>query len=126
MIEAKIRAAAFDLEHILITERELLLAGQARDAAELNGEKLAALEVFEEAFGARTPVAVSSQTRELVLNVIQLSEENALLLNSVRNGVRSLIARFESPSDDAFVGSYRMGGRQVAFSNATGQYFKRV
>lgn len=126
MMEGKIQTAALDLEDILINERQLLLAGRARDAAELSGEKLTALEAFENAFGARTPVAVSPQTRQLILDVIQLSEENALLLNAVRNGVRSLIARFEGPAGDAFVGSYRIGGRQVAFSRATGQYFKRV
>lgn len=126
MMEGKIQTAALDLEDILITERELLLAGRAREAAELSGEKLVALEAFESAFGARAPVAVSPQTRQLILDVIQLSEENAILLNAVRNGVRSLIGRFEGPAEDAFVGSYRMGGRQVAFSHATGQYFKRV
>lgn len=126
MMEGKIQKAALDLEDVLITEREFLLAGRARDAADLSGEKLVALEAFENAFGARTPFAVSPKTRQIILDVIQLSEENALLLNAVRNGVRSLIGRFEAPADDAFVGSYRMGGRQVAFPNATGQYFKRV
>lgn len=126
MSEADIQTAALDLEDILISEREFLMAGRPREAAELSGEKLAALEAFESAFGGRAPIAVSAQTRQLVLDVIQLSEENAVLLNAVRNGVRSLIARFEGPAGDAFVGSYQQGGRQIAFSHATGQYLKRV
>ncbi|ABI78451.1 hypothetical protein HNE_0263 [Hyphomonas neptunium ATCC 15444] len=124
--EEKIQSTALDLEDILIAEREFLMAGRVREAAELSGEKLAALEAFENIFGARTPIAVSAPTRQLILDVIQLSEENAILLNAVRNGVRSLIARFEGPAGDAFVGSYRQGGSQIAFSNATGQYLKRV
>ncbi len=126
MTEDRIQSAALDLEDILIAERELLMAGRPREAAELSGEKLAALEAFETVFEARTPIAVSPQTRQIVLDVIQLSEENALLLTAVRNGVRSLIARFEGPAGDAFVGSYRQGGNQIAFSHATGQYLKRV
>ncbi|MFN3608061.1 MAG: hypothetical protein ACK4Y9_03260 [Hyphomonas sp.] len=124
--EEKIQSAALDLEDILLAEREALLAGRPREAAALSGEKLTALEIFEAAFGGRAPIAVSPATRQLVRDVIQLSEENALLLNAVRNGVRSLIARFEGPAGDAFVGSYRPGGSQIAFTNATGHYQKRV
>ncbi|MFN4183316.1 MAG: hypothetical protein ACK4M6_00895 [Hyphomonas sp.] len=126
MSEQSIQTSALDLEDILIAEREYLMAGLVREAANLSGEKLAALEAFEAAFGGRTPIAVSGETRQLVLDVIQLSEENALLLTAVRNGVTSLIGRFERPGDDAFVGSYRQGGSQIAFSHATGQYLKRV
>lgn len=126
MSEARIQTAALDLEDILLAEREYLLAGLAREAAGLNGEKLAALEAFEAAFGGGGAIAVSSQTKQLVADVIQLSEENAQLLSAVRNGVRSLISRMEAPADDAFVGSYRQGGRQIAFSQATGQYLKRA
>ncbi|PKP83098.1 MAG: hypothetical protein CVT79_03365 [Alphaproteobacteria bacterium HGW-Alphaproteobacteria-18] len=126
MIEQRIQTSALDLEDILIAEREYLMAGLVREAANLSGEKLAALESFEAAFGERTPIAVSGETRQLVLDVIQLSEENALLLNAVRNGVTSLIGRFQRPANDAFVGSYRQGGSQIAFSHATGQYLKRV
>lgn len=126
MSEDRIQTAALDLEDILIAEREYLMAGLPRDAAGLSDEKLVALEAFEAAFGTRTPLAVSAQTRQLVRDVIQLSEENALLLNAVRNGVRSLISRFEAPAADVFVGSYRQGGGQVAFSQATGQYLKRA
>jgi len=126
MSEEKIQAAALDLEDILLAEREYLVAGLAREAAALSNEKLAALDAFESAFGNRTPIAVSPQTRQLVRDVIQLSEENGVLLNAVRNGVRSLISRFEGPMPDAFVGSYRQGGGQIAFSHATGQYMKRA
>lgn len=126
MSEERIQTAALDLEDILIAEREYLVAGLAREAAALSNEKLAALEAFEAAFANRAPIAVSAQTRQLVRDVIQLSEENGILLKAVRNGVRSLISRFESPAPDAFVGSYRQGGGQIAFSHATGQYMKRA
>lgn len=126
MSEQRIQTAALDLEDILLAEREYLVAGLAREAAALSDEKLAALEAFEAAFGNRAPIAVSAQTRQLVRDVIQLSEENGLLLKAVRNGVRSLISRFEGPAPDAFVGSYRQGGGQIAFSHATGQYMKRA
>lgn len=126
MSQAQIQNAALDLEDILIAERDFLMAGRVREAAELSGEKLTALEAFEGAITGRGPVAVSAATRQLVQDVLQLSEENAQLLMAVRNGVRSLIARFERPAEDVFVGSYQQGGRQIAFSNATGQYLKRV
>lgn len=126
MTEDRLQSAALDLEDILIAEREYLLAGQPRQAAELSAEKLSALEAFETAIGGGRPIAVSPQTRQLVQDIIQLSEENAVLLSAVRNGVRSLISRFEGPAGDAFVGSYRQGGSQIAFSHATGQYLKRV
>lgn len=126
MSEAQIQNAALDLEDILIAERDFLMTGRVREAAELSGEKLTALEAFEAAITGRSPVAVSAATRQLVQDVLQLSEENAQLLMAVRNGVRSLIARFERPAEDVFVGSYQQGGRQIAFSNATGQYLKRV
>ena len=126
MSEADIQNAALDLEDILLAERDFLMSGRVREAADFSGEKLAALEVFETAITGRGPVAVSGATRQLVQDVLQLSEENSQLLMAVRNGVRSLIARFERPAEDVFVGSYRQGGRQIAFSNATGQYLKRV
>lgn len=126
MSEAQIQNAALDLEDILIAERDFLITGRVREAAELSGEKLTALEAFEGAITGRGPVAVSAATRQLVQDVLQLSEENAQLLMAVRNGVRSLIERFERPAEDVFVGSYQQGGRQIAFSNATGQYLKRV
>ncbi|OZB16885.1 MAG: hypothetical protein B7X53_07835 [Hyphomonas sp. 34-62-18] len=126
MSEVQIQNAALDLEDILIAERDFLMTGRVREAAELSGQKLTALEAFEGAITGRGPVAVSAATRQLVQDVLQLSEENAQLLMAVRNGVRSLIARFERPAEDVFVGSYQQGGRQIAFSNATGQYLKRV
>lgn len=126
MSEADIQNAALDLEDILLAERDFLMSGRVREAADLSGEKLLALEVFETAITGRGPVAVSAATRQLVQDVLQLSEENSQLLMAVRNGVRSLIARFERPAEDVFVGSYQQGGRQIAFSNATGQYLKRV
>lgn len=126
MSETQIQNAALDLEDILIAERDFLMTGRVREAAELSGEKLVALEAFEGAITGRGPVAVSAATRQLVQDVLQLSEENAQLLMAVRNGVRSLISRFERPAEDVFVGSYQQGGRQIAFSNATGQYLKRV
>ena len=125
MSEEQIQTAALDLEDLLLAERQLLMSGLAREAANLSGEKLAALEAFEASF-ATAPRAISAGTRQLIADVIQLSEDNGKLLEAVRNGVRRLISRFEAPSSDAFVGSYRQGGRQIAFTNATGQYLKRV
>ncbi len=126
MSEAQIQNTALDLEDILIAERDFLMTGSVREATDLSGEKLIALEAFEAAVSGRGPVSVSAATRQLVQDVLQLSEENAQLLSAVRNGVRSLVARFERPAEDVFVGSYQQGGRQIAFSNATGQYLKRV
>ena len=126
MSEAQIQTTALDLEDILLVERDHLMAGRVREAAELSSEKLAALEAFENSFADRQPIAVTAETRQLIRDVIQLSEENGILLSAVRNGVRSLIARFEAPTSDAFVGSYRQGGSQIAFSNATGQFLKRA
>lgn len=126
MSEAQIQKAARELEEILVRERKMLLSGWVRDAVDLSGEKLSVLERFEKALNVRLPAPASAATRQLVQRVVQLSDENSLLLAAVRNGVRSLIARFERPAEDAYVGSYRQGGHQIAFTNATGQYLKRV
>lgn len=126
MSEQHIQSVALDLEDLLIAERDYLLAGLVREAVALTEEKIAALEAFEAAFRGKGEISVSSGTRRLVADVLQLSEENGQLLAAVRNGVRGLISRFEAPASDVFVGSYGQGGGQVAFTNATGQYLKRV
>ena len=126
MTETEITGAARELGDILETEKAFLLAGRAREAADLSTRKLAALEAFEAAASGSLQQSLSPAGRRLIAEIARLSEENAQLFRSVRNGLQSLIARFEKPPEDAFVGCYRQGGAAVPFTKATGTYQRKV
>ena len=121
-----VRNAAFRLEDILADERAHLLSGRVREAAELSGEKLAALEAFETAIPAGEGRPPGGELAALISRIAQMAEENAIYLNAVRNGLRGLIGRLSGMNQDAYAGVYRQGGGQMSFPQATGAYRKWV
>lgn len=126
MTQQTLQDAARALADILTREHELLISGKVRDAADFNDRKLEALEAFTAALGSISPSDLPESTRDIIRSVLDLSQKNEGLFKSVRNGLRSLIDRFEKPADDSFVGCYAPGGNSVAFTGATGSYRKKI
>lgn len=123
MSEQRVIAA---LAEILEREQALLKSGRAAEVAALIGEKMIALQNFEEflqSSGLRTAVP---QTRRGIERIIQMAEENAAHMDAVRNGVRHALTRLESLNTGAQVGSYGRGGAQLSFSNATGSFSRKA
>lgn len=126
MTDQEILDLAGDLETLLSEERALLLAGRAREAADLNSRKLSALTAIETVLANERPARPSPHLVQAIEGVVRMSRENSQLLAAVRNGLRSLIDRFEKPPEAAFVGCYRPGGSAMAFTKATGGYQKKI
>jgi len=114
------------LEDLLTAEREYLITGRARQAAELAGEKLSALEAFQNLLETGGLAGAGSPLRDGAARVLRMAEENAVHLDAVRNGLKAVIHRIETMGSSAYVGSYGKGGAQMAFPQATGSYHKRV
>jgi hypothetical protein len=113
---------ARQLEALLKKERELLLSGEARRAAELNADKLAFMELLEPHASGRA----SSEPLPANLDTIKrLAGENASILSALLNGLRSALARLSRLEHDASTGTYDESGIQQPFDSATGQYQRK-
>lgn len=123
MTEQRVIAA---LMNILEREQVLLKSGRAAEVAELIGEKMIALQNFEEFLQTGGLRAVAPETRRGIEQIIQTAEENAVHMDAVRNGVRHALTRLESLNTGAQVGSYGRGGAQLSFSNATGSFSRKA
>lgn len=126
MLPPEARAAAAEMEDILRLERGLLSAGEARGAAELSDRKLTALASFQALLESGAFRAAPQEARLQIERIAALARENAALLEAVRNGLQSLMARISQTGSSTYVGSYGQGGVQLAFPHATGGYVKRV
>ena len=123
MTEQRVIAALMD---ILAREQVLLKSGRAAEVAELIGEKMIALQNFEEFLQTGGLRTVAPETRRGIERIIQTAEENAAHMDAVRNGVRHALTRLESLNTGAQVGSYGRGGAQLSFSNATGSFSRKA
>lgn len=126
MSEHRIEEALSTLEDVLVRERELLLSGRARETANLIGEKISALEVFDAVVVNGAENRLRDGQRKRVDAVVGLAKENATHFTAVRNGLQNAISRIESMTDGAYVGAYGANGGQTAFPKATGGYVKKV
>jgi hypothetical protein len=118
---------ALDLiEEILQAEKALLQAGRAREAAELSSRKLEVLDVLQGLMESGSLNRASAAMRIRLDQISALARENAVLLEAVRNGISSLLRRFNEAGDSVYVGSYGLQGAQLTFSRATGGYIKSV
>ena len=115
-----------DLKALLITERELLVTGRAREAAELIVEKTTALEQVEAAMTPASVAGMADATRRAIREVMNMARENAVYFEAIRNGLRSAISRLEGMHNNAYVGSYGLNGQKLAFPQATGAYRKKA
>lgn len=123
MTEQRVITALMD---ILEREQVLLKSGRAAEVAELIGEKMIALQNFEQFLQIGGLRAVAPETRRGIERIIRTAEENAAHMDAVRNGVRHALTRLESLNTDAQVGSYGRGGAQLSFSNATGSFSRKA
>lgn len=114
------------LTDILEREQVLLKSGRASEVAELIGEKMIALQNFEEFLQTGGLRTVAPESRRGIERIIQTAEENAVHMVAVRNGVRHALTRLESLNTGAQVGSYGRGGAQLSFSNATGSFSRKA
>lgn len=114
------------LESLLVHERELLMRGQARETAALVGEKMSALQVFDDVVLNRAAAGLKDGHRRRVEAIVELAKENAEHFKAVRNGVRNAIDRIGARTESAYVGAYNATGGQTPFRNATGGYLKKV
>ena len=115
-----------NLKDVLLSERTLLRSGQVHDVVALSGEKLQAVEAFESMLAMNPPVGLSSSDRQGVREIVEMAKQNAIILESVRNGLRSAATRLENLDGGATVGAYDRYGASLPFSGATGGYVKRV
>lgn len=114
------------LRDVLLEERSFLKSGLVHDVVSLTERKLEALEVFEGMLAADPPARISGTQRQSVQEVRQMARENGLIMQSVRNGLRSAADRLANLDGGATVGAYDRYGAKMPFSGATGGYVKRV
>lgn len=114
------------LEDILELERELLQTGRAAEVASLIEEKMQALQDFEAVIAAARISRTSHLQRRAMEKIIQMAEENSAHMEAIRNGLRHAIRRLENLNASVNVGSYRRGGAQLSFTNATGVFNRKA
>jgi hypothetical protein len=126
MTHALIQQEISRLKNALIEEKQLLIAGQARETIALTDIKLAAMDELQNAFGTLDPVDVPVMYREPMTEIVVLAKENAIHFEAIRNGLRNVIHRLESQHANAYVGSYTQTGGRVAFTEVAGQFQKKA
>ena len=115
-----------DLKALFEAEKSLLTSGRAKDAAGLIEPKREAMAEFEQVLAQSAANENIAPYRSQIEQVVSMGMENAILLQAVRNGVNSIVARLRGLDTAAYVGSYNMQGRAMPFSQATGSYVKKV
>ena len=111
---------------VLEIEKDLLTSGRAHEAADLIGEKMTALEAFDQILEDNASAPLIQARRRSVETILAMARENEAHFTAVRNGLSNVVARLETMSNDAYVGAYQQGGGQTPFSKASGNYSKKV
>ena len=114
------------LKDILLSERDLLLSGRARDAAALVPDKMDAIQDLEAFLGNRELNSLPVGHRADMEEVVRLSRENSAHFEAIRNGLRHAIERLESMHGSAYVGSYAQNGSKIPFTEVTGQFRRKA
>ncbi len=106
-------------------EREigLLKSGKLADAIALTQEKTSLLQAFEMTLQEE---GVSHSLHPIIEAIGKRAGECERHFIAVRNGMRSVITRMEGLDHDSYVGSYNQYGNKMAFTGATGGYFKKI
>tara|TARA_R110000796_G_scaffold37497_9_gene94632 strand:- start:47 stop:427 length:381 start_codon:yes stop_codon:yes gene_type:complete len=114
------------LKDILLSERNLLLTGRARDAAALMPDKMDAMQDIEAFLADREPNSLPAAHRTDMEEIVRLSRENSAHFEAIRNGLRHAIERLESMHGSAYVGSYAQNGTKIPFTEVTGQFRRKA
>ncbi len=114
------------LKEILLSEKELLLTGRAREVASLVEEKMGAMQDLETYLASREPASLTSEHRAHIETIVRLSKENSVHFEAVRNGLRHAIERLETMHGSVYVGSYTQDGSKIPFTEVTGQFRRKA
>tara|TARA_R110000787_G_scaffold4726_9_gene17902 strand:- start:14213 stop:14593 length:381 start_codon:yes stop_codon:yes gene_type:complete len=110
------------LKDILLSEKDFLLTGRAREAAALMSDKMEAMQDLEAFLETRQPQSLPSEHRADMETIVRLSTENSAHFQAIRNGLRHAVERLESLHSSAYVGSYAQNGSKIPFTEVTGQF----
>ncbi len=126
MSHVDLSAQTARLKDILLSERNLLLTGRARDAAALMPDKMDAMQDIEAFLADREPNSLPAAHRTDMEEIVRLSRENSAHFEAIRNGLRHAIERLESMHGSAYVGSYAQNGTKIPFTEVTGQFRRKA
>lgn len=126
MSHVDLSAQTARLKDILLSERNLLLTGRARDAAALMPDKMDAMQDIEAFLAEREPNSLPAAHRTDMEEIVRLSRENSAHFEAIRNGLRHAIERLESMHGSAYVGSYAQNGTKIPFTEVTGQFRRKA
>ena len=122
MNHPELSAQTARLKDILLSEKDFLLTGRAREAAALMSDKMEAMQDLEAFLETRQPQSLPSEHRADMETIVRLSTENSAHFQAIRNGLRHAGERLESLHSSAYVGSYAQNGRKIPFTEVTGQF----
>ena len=121
-----LRVQTARLKDILLSEKDLLLTGRAREAADLLPAKMEAMQDIEAYLESRESGSLPIEHRADMELIVRLSKENSAHFEAIRNGLRHAIDRLESMHGGAYVGSYAQNGSKVPFTEVTGQFRRKA
>tara|TARA_R110002051_G_scaffold232147_1_gene293945 strand:+ start:217 stop:597 length:381 start_codon:yes stop_codon:yes gene_type:complete len=121
-----LRSQTARLRDILLSEKDLLLTGRAREAAALLPVKMEAMQDIEAFLESRDPNSLPIEHRADMELIVRLSKENSAHFEAIRNGLRHAIDRLESMHGSAYVGSYAQNGSKVPFTEVAGQFRRKA
>tara|TARA_R110000787_G_scaffold26798_1_gene74749 strand:- start:3853 stop:4233 length:381 start_codon:yes stop_codon:yes gene_type:complete len=121
-----LRSQTARLRDILLSEKDLLLTGRAREAAELLTVKMEAMQDIEAFLENREPNSLPLEHRADMELIVRLSKENSAHFEAIRNGLRHAIDRLESMHSAAYVGSYAQNGSKIPFTEVAGQFRRKA
>lgn len=122
MNHPELSAQTARLKDILLSEKDFLLTGRAREAAALMSDKMEAMQDLEAFLETRQPQSLPSEHRADMETIVRLSTENSAHFQAIRNGLRHAVERLESLHSSAYVGSYAQNGSKIPFTEVTGQF----
>ena len=126
MSNQDLRAQTARLKDILLSEKDMLLTGRAREAAGLLSVKMEAMQDIEAYLESREPGSLPIEHRADMELIVRLSKENSAHFEAIRNGLRHAIERLESMHSSAYVGSYAQNGSKIPFTEVTGQFRRKA
>tara|TARA_R110000787_G_scaffold40813_2_gene101057 strand:- start:142 stop:522 length:381 start_codon:yes stop_codon:yes gene_type:complete len=121
-----LRVQTARLKDILLSEKDLLLTGRAREAADLLPAKMEAMQDIEAYLESRESGSLPIEHRADMELIVRLSKENSAHFEAIRNGLRHAIDRLESMHGSAYVGSYAQNGSKVPFTEVAGQFRRKA
>ena len=115
-----------ELQELLLEEHKLLKAGKAADTIKLTDRKQTLMGALNQIMNSWAPRNVPPAQVKAISDIQGLAKKNSLHFEAVRNGLRSLIERIDSNSENTRIGAYDQYGNQMKFQRSEGGYKKSV